>query len=111
MASSTPVRMPRFAVRICGVESNLSVRIVVRSGGRPPCHEIVFEDPLLGLLPLDDSLPIEIWRFKGPVSRQRWEPTDVRRLYSELILSGAVDVIGACEGVPQKPSTRQGPAI
>jgi hypothetical protein len=66
----------------------------VRSDGRPPCHEIVFEDPILGLLPLDDTLPIEIWRFKGPVVRQRWEPTDVRSLYSELILSGAIDVLG-----------------
>jgi hypothetical protein len=98
MASSTPVPMPRFAIRICGIESDLSVRLVVRSDGRPPCHEIVFEDPILGLLPLDDTLPIEIWRFKGPVVRQRWEPTDVRSLYSELILSGAIDVVGASEG-------------
>ena len=98
MASSTPVRMPRFAVRICGLESNLSIRLVVRSGGRPPCHEIVFEDPILGVLPLDDTLTIEIWRFKGQVARQRWEPTDVRRLYSELILSGAIDIVGADEG-------------
>jgi hypothetical protein len=58
----------------------------------------VFEDPILGLLPLDDTLPIEIWRFKGPVVRQRWEPTDVRSLYSELILRGAIDVVGASEG-------------
>jgi len=98
MASSRPLRVPQFAVRICGIESNLSVRLVVRSDGRPPCHEIVFEDPILGALPLDDTLTIEIWRFKGPVARQRWEPTDVRHLYSELILSGAVDVIGAGEG-------------
>ena len=90
--------MPRFAVRICGLESNLSVRLVVRSGGRPPCHEIVFEDPILGVLPLDDTLPIELWRFKGQVARQRWEPTDVRGLYAELILSGAIDVVGADEG-------------
>jgi hypothetical protein len=54
----------------------------------------VFEDPILGLLPLDDTLPIEIWRFKGPVVRQRWETTDVRSLYSEPILSGAIDVVG-----------------
>ena len=67
-------------------------------GGRPPCHEIVFEDPILGVLPLDDTFPIEVWRFKGPVARQRWEPTDVRRLYSELILSGAIDIVGAGEG-------------
>ena len=98
MTSSTPVRMPRFAVRICGLESNLSVRLVVRSGGRPPCHEIVFEDPILGVLPLDDTLPIELWRFKGPVGRQKWQRTDVRSLYAELILSGAIDVVGAGEG-------------
>ena len=99
MISSKPApRMPQFAVRICGIESNLSVRLVVRSDGRPPCHEIVFEDPILGILPLDDTLPIEIWRCKGPVARQRWESTDVRRLYCELILSGAIDVVGAGEG-------------
>ena len=93
------LHMPKFAVRICGIEvSNLTVRLVIRSGGRAPCHEIVFEDPILGLLPLDDTLPIELWRFKGQVARQRWEPTDVRHLYSELILSGAIDVVGAGEG-------------
>ena len=98
MISSKP-RMPKLAVRVCGIEvSNVTVRLVIRSGGRPPCHEIVFEDPMLGLLPLDDTPPIEIWRFKGPVGRQRWEPTDVRRLYAELILSGAIDIVGAGEG-------------
>jgi hypothetical protein len=91
--------MPKFAVRICGIEvSNLTVRLVIRSGGRAPCHEIVFEDPMLGLLPLDDTLPIEIWRMRGPLSRQRWETTDVRKLYAELILGGAIDVVGAGEG-------------
>ena len=93
------LHMPRFAVRICGIEvSNLTIRLVIRSGGRAPCHEIVFEDPLLGLLPLDDTLPIEIWRMRGPLSRQRWETTDVRKLYAELILGGAIDVVGAGEG-------------
>ena len=93
------LHLPKFAVRVCGIEaSNLAVRLVIRSGGRAPCHEIVFEDPILGVLPLDDALTIEIWRLKGPVARQRWEPTDVRRLYSELILSGAIDVVGAGEG-------------
>ena len=97
MISSKP-RMAKLAVRVCGLEvSNLTVRLVIRSGGRAPCHEIVFEDPMLGLLPLDDTLPIEIWRMKGPLSRQKWETTDVRRLYSELILSGAIDVVGAGE--------------
>jgi hypothetical protein len=99
MISSKPARMPKFAVRICGIEvSNLTVRLVIRSGGRAPCHEIVFEDPMLGLLPLDDTLPIEIWRMRGPLSRQRWETTDVRKLYAELILGGAIDVVGAGEG-------------
>ena len=98
MISSKPARMPKFAVRICGIEvSSLTVRLVIRSGGRAPCHEIVFEDPILGLLPLDDTLTIELWKFKGPVARQRWEPTDVRRLYSEMILSGTIDVVGAGE--------------
>ena len=93
------LHLPKFAVRICGIEvSNLTVRLVIRSGGRAPCHEIVFEDPMLGLLPLDDTLPIEIWRMRGPLSRQRWETTDVRKLYAELILGGAIDVVGAGEG-------------
>jgi hypothetical protein len=99
MTSSKTARKPTFAVRICGIEvSNLTVRLVIRSGGRTPCHEIVFEDPILGVLPLDDTLPVEIWRIGGPVARQRWEPTNVRHLYSELILSGAIDVVGAGEG-------------
>jgi hypothetical protein len=99
MISSKPARMPKFAVRICGIEvSSLTVRLVIRSGGRAPCHEIVFEDPRLGLLPLDDTLTIEIWRMRGPLSRQKWHTTDVRGLYAELILSGAIDVVGAGEG-------------
>ena len=98
MISSKPARTPKFAVRVCELEvSNLTVRLVVRSGGRPPCHEIVFEDPILGLLPLDDTLPIELWRFEGPVARQKWQATDVRGLYAELILSGAIDIVGAGE--------------
>ena len=97
MNSKAP-RMPKFAVRICGIEvSNLTVRLVIRSGGRAPCHEIVFEDPRLGLLPLDDTLTIEIWKFKGQVARQKWQSTDVRGLYAELILSGSIDVVGAGE--------------
>jgi hypothetical protein len=93
------LHMPKFAVRICGIEvSNLTVRLVIRSDGRAPCHEIVFEDPILGLLPLDDTLTIEIWRFKGQLARQKWQTTDVRGLYVELILSGAIDVVGAGEG-------------
>ncbi|MGB9237048.1 MAG: hypothetical protein WCC04_21780 [Terriglobales bacterium] len=98
MNSKAP-RMQRFAVRVCGIEvSNLTVRLVIRSGGRAPCHEIVFEDPIFGVLPLDDTLPIELWRFKGPVGRQKWQATNVRGLYAELILSGAIDVVGAGEG-------------
>ena len=97
MTSSGPARLPKFAVRICGIEvSNVAVRLVVGSGGAR--HEIVFEDRILGLLPLDDTLPIELWRFKGPVARQKWQTTDVRGLYAELILSGAIDVVGAGEG-------------
>ena len=69
-------RMPRLAVRICGIEvSNVGTRLVVGSGGAR--HEIVFEDPILGLLPLDDTLIIEIWRFKGQLARQKWQTTDV----------------------------------
>ena len=99
MTSSETARKPTFAVRVCGIEvSNLTIRLVIRSGGRPPCHEIVFEDPILGLLPLDDTLTIEIWRFKGQLARQKWQTTDVRGLYAELILSSAIDVVGAGEG-------------
>ena len=53
---------------------------------------------LFGLLALDDTLPIELWRFKGPVGHQKWQATNVRGLYAELILSGAIDVVGAGEG-------------
>jgi len=95
MISSKP-RVPKFAVRVCGIEVPVTVRLVVGSGGAR--HEIIFEDPILGFLPLDDTLTIEIWRFKGQVARQRWEPTDVRHLYSEMILIGAIDVVGAGEG-------------
>ena len=88
--------MPKLAVRVCGIEvSNVTTRLVIGGERCPVRQELVFEDPILGVLPLDDTLPIEIWRFKGPVGRQRWELTDVRRLYAELILSGAIDVVGA----------------
>jgi hypothetical protein len=97
MTSSKPARLPKFAIRICGIEvSNVTVRLVVGSGGAR--YEIVFEDPILGVLPLDDTLTIEIWRLKGPLARQKWQATSVRGLYAELILSGAIDVIGAGEG-------------
>src|SRR5208337_3353265 len=98
MISSKPARMPRFAVRVCGIECDVSVRLVIGSGESSVRYELIFQDPVLGVLALDDTLPIEIWRFQGPVGRQRWEPTDVRHLYAELILSGAIDVVGAGEG-------------
>lgn len=92
-------RMPRFAVRVCGVEvSNVTLRLVIASGPCPVKHELIFEDGLLGIMKLDDSLPIEIWRVMGPVSRQKWQTTDVRHLYAELVLSGAIDIVGAGEG-------------
>jgi hypothetical protein len=59
---------------------------------------LVFEDPILGVLPMDDTLTIGIWRMRGPFSRQKWQTTDVRGLYAELILSGGIDVVGAGEG-------------
>jgi len=98
MNSKAP-RMQKFAVRVCGIEvSNVTTRLVIGGDRCPVRQELVFEDPIMGVLPLDDTLTIEIWKFKGPVARQRWEPTDVRHLYSELILSGAIDVVGAGEG-------------
>ena len=99
MPSSKTARRPTFAVRICGVEvSNVTTRTVIGSGPSPVRQELVFKDPLLGVLRLDDTLTIEIWRFKGPLSRQKWQRTDVRGLYAELILSGVIDVVGAGEG-------------
>ena len=90
---------PQFAVRVCGVEvSNIKVRVVIGSGQCPVKHELVFEDGLLGTMPLDDTLIIEIWRMRGPLSRQKWQTTDVRGLYAELILRGGIDVVGAGEG-------------
>ncbi len=92
-------RMPQFAVRVCGVEvSNVTVRVVIGSGQCPVRYELVFEDPALGVLPLDDTLTIELWRLRGPLARQKWQRTDVRGLYAELILSGAIDVVGAGDG-------------
>jgi hypothetical protein len=98
MNSAKAPRMPKFVVRVCGVEvSNVDVRLVIGCGESPVRYELVFQDPILGTLPLDDTLPIELWKFKGPIGRQRWEPTDVRRLYSEMILSGTIAVVGASE--------------
>jgi hypothetical protein len=92
------VRMPQFAVRVCGVEvSSVTVRLVIGSGQCPVRYELVFEDPILGVLPLDDTLTIEIWRMKGPLSRQKWQTTDVRSLFADLVLSGGIDVVGAGE--------------
>jgi hypothetical protein len=91
-------RMPQFAVRVCGVEvSNVTVRVVIGSGQCPVKHELIFEDGLFGIMPLDDTLNIEIWRIKGALSRQKWQATNVRELYAELILSGGIDVVGASE--------------
>ena len=99
MTSSKTARKPTFAVRVCGVEvSNVTTRLVIGSGPNPVRQELVFEDPMLGVLRLDDTLVIEVWKFNGPLSRQKWERTDVRRLYAELVLSGAIDVVGAGEG-------------
>jgi hypothetical protein len=98
MNSSKIARKPTFAVRICGAEvSNVTTRTVIGSGPSPVRQELIFEDPLLGVLRLDDTLVVEIWRFKGPLSRQRWQRTDVRALYAELVLSGAIDLVGAVE--------------
>jgi hypothetical protein len=94
--SGKPAHLPKFAVRICGIEASVTVRLVVGSGGAR--YELVFEDPILGTLPLDDTLTIEIWRLKGPLARQKWQTTNVRGLYAELILSGGIDVVGAGEG-------------
>ena len=99
MNSSKTARKPTFAVRICGIEvSNVTTRTVNGSGPNPVRQELIFEDPMLGVLRLDDTLVIEIWRFKGPVARQKWQTTNIRGLYAELILSGAIDVVGAGEG-------------
>jgi hypothetical protein len=99
MTSSKTARKPGFVVRICGVEvTNVATRLVIGSGPCPVRQELVFEDPTVGVLRLDDTLVIEIWRFKGPLARQKWQATSVRGLYAELILSGAIDVVGAGEG-------------
>ena len=95
MISSKP-RMAKLAVRVCGVEvTNVATRLVIGSEPNPVRQELIFEDPLLGVLRLDDALVVEIWRFKGPLARQKWQRIDVRHLYAELVLSGAIDVVGA----------------
>ena len=99
MTSSKTARKPGFAVRICGVEvTNVTTRLVIGSGPSPVRQELIFEDPMVGVLWLDDTMVIEIWRFKGQLARQKWQRTDVRSLYAESILSGAIDVVGAGEG-------------
>jgi hypothetical protein len=99
MTPPKTARMPQFAVRVCGVEvSHVTVRLVIGSGQCPVRYELVFKDPMLGVLPLDDTLTIEIWRMRGPLSRQKWQASDVRGLYAELIMSGAIDIAGAGEG-------------
>jgi hypothetical protein len=91
MTSSKAARRPTFAVRVCGVEvSNVTTRLVIGSGPSPVRQELIFEDPMVGVLRLDDTLVIEIWRFKGPLARQKWQRTDLRGLYAELILNGAI---------------------
>jgi hypothetical protein len=98
MNTPKTVPTPQFAVRVCGIEvSNVAVRLVIGPGEYPVRREIVFEDVLLGILPLDDTLIIEIWRMRGPLSRQKWQTTDVRGLYAALILSGGIDIVGAGE--------------
>ena len=100
MKSPRTARKPRLAIRICGVEVyTVTTRLVIGSGPCAVRQELVFEDPMLGILPLDDTLTIEIWRFRGPLCRQKWQRTDVRGLYAELILTGAIDVVGTKEGV------------
>lgn len=57
MNSAKTARMPQFAVRVCGVEvSNVTVRLVIGSGQCTVRYELVFEDSILGVLPLDDTL-------------------------------------------------------
>ena len=65
---------------------------------RPRRRNPLWTIPSSELLPLDDTLIIETWRLKGPLSRQKWQATDVRGLYAELILIGATDVVGAGQG-------------
>ncbi len=77
----------------------MATRLVIGSGPCPVRQELIFEDPILGVLRLDDALVIEIWRLKGPVARQKWQPIDVRGLYAELILSGAIEIVGSAEKV------------
>ena len=99
MNSTKRARKQTFAVRICGVEvTNVVTRLVIGCGPSPVRQELIFEDPLLGVLRVDDALVLEIWRFKGPLSRQKWQRLNVRELYAELVLSGAIDVVGAGEG-------------
>ena len=54
-----PARIPRLAIRVCGVEvTNVTTRLVIGSGPCPVRQELIFEDPMLGVLRLDDTLTI-----------------------------------------------------
>ena len=50
-----------LSVRMCGiVVACLKVRRELRDGEYARRNEIVFEDPILGFLPLDDSFTVEM---------------------------------------------------
>jgi hypothetical protein len=80
-----------LSVRVCGiVVARLKVRREVQDGEYTGQNEIVFEDPVLGFMPLDDSLTIELKRLNVPVKDRVWEPTDTAGLYAFLVEAGAV---------------------
>jgi hypothetical protein len=82
-----------LSVRICGIAvARLKVRREHRDGEYTGRNEIVFEDPILGFMPMDDSLTIELKRLNVPFEKRVWEPTDVQGLYAALIEAGAIPI-------------------
>jgi hypothetical protein len=80
-----------LSVRVCGVVvARLKVRREVQDGEYTGWNEIAFEDPVLGFMPLDDSLTIELKRLDVPFEDRVWELTDTVGLYALLVEAGAV---------------------
>lgn len=78
-----------LSVRICGIAvACLKVRREIRDGQYTGRNELVFEDPILGFMPLDNSFSIELKRLNIPLEDRAWERTDVEGLYAALIDAG-----------------------
>jgi hypothetical protein len=80
-----------LSVRVCGiVVARLKMRREIQDGEYTGRNQMVFADPILGFMPLDDSLTIELKRLNVPFEERVWEPTDLRGLIARLHAAGAI---------------------